>query len=229
MEPIDHFHHMEAEFKQKYPSKLITGMGVFDDNPLRFNIEEATALVGLDVKIDCMVNMWGETVAIFAGTPEPTWADAVGEAKAHYLTPETKGEGIVIANTFAKANEAVNGLHTAFSAVSDKGGDVVLIANAPDGQVIHYLMGNFGKTTSGKLKLQAKVSQKVNHMIIYAEYPDVAGRGYIEASDKVLFVNNWDDALQTLQQFHRAETKVAVLPNAEIQYFLSQIKEKKSR
>jgi len=228
METIEHFHHMEAEFKQKYPSKLITGMGVFDDNPLRLNIEEATALVGLDVKIDCMVNMWGETVAIFAGALIPTYETAVGEAKAHYLTPETRGEGIVIANTFAKANEAVNGLHTAFSVVSDKGGDIVLIANAPDGQVIHYLMGNFGKTTSGKLKLQAKVPQNVNHMIIYAEYPDVTGRGYIEASDKVLFANNWDDTIQALQQFHRAETKVAVLPNAEIQYFLSQIKEKSS-
>jgi nickel-dependent lactate racemase len=227
MATIEHFHRMEAEFKQKYPGKLIAGMGVFDDNPLRLNIEEATALVGLDVKIDCMVNMWGETVAIFAGTPEPTWAAAVAEAKAHYLTAETKGEGIVIANTFAKANEAVNGLHTAFSAVSDKGGDIVLIANAPDGQVIHYLMGNFGKTTSGKLKLQAKIPQKVNHMIIYTEYPDVTGRGYIEASDKVLCVNNWDEAIQALQQFHRAGTKVAVLPNAEIQYFRSQIKEKK--
>ncbi len=227
METIEHFHRIEAEFKQKYPSKLITGMGVFDDNPLRLNIEEATALAGLDVKIDCMVNAWGETVAIFAGTPEPTWAAAVGEAKAHYLTSETKGEGIVITNTFAKANEAIMiGLNTAFSALSDKGGDIVLIANAPDGQVTHYLMGNFGKTTSGKLKLLAKVPQNVNHVIIYSEYPDVAGRGYIEASDKVLFVNNWDDALQALQQFHRAETKVAVLPNAEIQYFLSQIKER---
>jgi len=227
METIEHFHHLEAEFKQKYPSRLITGMGVFDDNPLRFNSEEAAALVGLDVKIDCMVNMWGETVAIFAGALIPTYETAVREAKAHYLTPETKGEGIVIANTFAKANEAVNGLHTAFSAVNDKGGDIVLIANAPDGQVIHYLMGNFGKTTSGKLKLQAKIPQKVNHMIIYTEYPDVTGRGYIEESDKVLFVNNWDEAIQALQQFHRAGTKVAVLPSAEIQYFRSQIKEKR--
>jgi len=41
-----------------------------------------------------------------------------------------------------------------------------------------------------------------------------------------LFVSNWDDALQALQQFHRAETKVAVLPDGEIQYFLSQIEER---
>jgi nickel-dependent lactate racemase len=228
METIEHFHRLEAEFKQKYPSKLIAGMGVFDDNPLRLNIEEATALAGLDVKIDCMVNAWGETVAIFAGTPKPTSAAAVGEAKAHYLTPETKGEGIVIANTFAKANEAIMvGLNTAFSAMGDNGGDIVLIANAPGGQVTHYLMGDFGKTTSGKLKLLAKVPGNVNHVIIYTEYPDIAGRGNIGRSDKVLFLHNWGDVLRALQQFHQAETKVAVLANAEIQYFLSQVKGKR--
>ena len=227
VETIEHFHRLEAEFKQKYPGKLISGMGVFDDNPLRLDIEEATALAGLDVKIDCLVNTWGETVAIFAGAPKPTWAAAVSEAKAHYLTLETKGEGIVIANTFVKANEAILvGLNTAFSAVGDNGGDIVLIANAPGGQVTHYLMSDFGKTTSGKLKLLAKVPQNVNHVIIYTEYPDIAGRGNIEESDKVLFVNNWDDALQVLQQFHSVETKVAVLANAEIQYFRSQLKEK---
>jgi hypothetical protein len=228
VETIEHFHRLEAEVKQKYPGKLISGMGVFDDNPLRRDIEEATALAGLDVKIDCMVNAWGETVAIFAGAPKPTWAAAVNEAKAHYLTPETKGEGIVIANTFAKANEAILvGLNTAFSAMGDKGGDIVLIASAPGGQVTHYLMGDFGKTTGGKLKLLAKVPRNVNHVIIYTEYPDIAGRGNIERSDKVLFLHNWGDILRALQQFHQAETKVAVLANAEIQYFLSQVKGKR--
>ncbi len=225
VETIEHFHRLEAEFKQKYSAKLISGMGVFDDNPLRRDIEEATALAGLDVKIDCLVNNWGETVAIFAGAPKPTWAAAVSEAKAHYLTPETEGEGVIIANTFAKANEAILvGLNTAFSAVGDNGADVVLIANAPGGQVTHYLLGDFGKTTSGKLKSLAKVPGNVNHVIIYTEYPDIAGRGNIEKSDKVLFIHSWDEVLQALQQFHRAENKVAVLPNAEIQYFLSQIK-----
>jgi len=228
VETIEHFHRLEAEFKQKDPGKPISGMGVFDDNPLRLDIEEATALAGLDVKIDCLVNTWGETVAIFAGAPKPTWAAAVSEAKAHYLTPEAKGEGIVIANTFAKANEAILvGLNTAFSAVGDNGEDIVLIANAPGGQVTHYLLGDFGKTTGGKLKSLARVPKNVNHVIIYTEYPDIAGRGNIEESDKVLFVHSWDDALQALQQFHRAGTKVAVLPNAEIQYFLSQVEERK--
>ena len=219
METIEHYHRKEDEFKQRYPDKQVTGMGVFDDNPLRLNIKEAAALTGLDVKVDCLVNMWGETVAIFAGALEPTYEVAVREAKAHYLTPETKEEAIVIANTFAKANEGIMiGLNTAFKALGDKGGDVVLIANAPDGQVTHYLLGTFGRMTRGNMELEAKIPQNVNHVIVYTEYPDIAGRVYIEKSDKVLFMDNWDNVLKTLQEFHGTGTKVAVYPDAEIQY-----------
>jgi len=219
VEAIEHFHRVKAEFKKKDPGKQISGMGVFDDNPLRLNVEEAVALVGLDVKIDCLINMWGETVAIFAGAPKPAYEAAIGEAKAHYLTPKAKGESIVIVNTFTKANEAIMlGLDAAFGAIGAEGGDVVLIANAPDGQVVHYLMGPFGKTIGGKLQLRARIPRRVNHVIFYTEYPEAAGRGYFEESDKVLFMDSWDDVVQALQGFHGASAEVAVFPNAEIQY-----------
>ncbi len=222
METIEHFHRKEFELREKYPDKQLTGMGVFDENPLRLNVEEAAALVGLDVKIDCLVNMWGETVAIFAGALKPAHKAAVSAAKAHYLTPKAGTEGIVIANTYAKANESIMiGLNTAFRAASPEGSDVVLIANAPDGQVTHYLLGTFGKTTRGNIALVAKVPQNVNHVIIYSEYPDIAGRAYIEKSDKVLFMDDWGDVLKALEKFHPAETRVAVLPSAEIQYCVS--------
>ena len=219
MDTLEHFHRMESEFKEKYPGKLITGMGVFDENPLRLNVEEAAALTGLDVKIDCIINMWGETVAIFAGALKPAYNAAVDKAKAHYLTPKTKDEPIVIVNTFAKANEGIMfGLaNPCFSAVSDKPRDFVIIANAPDGQVTHYLVGILGKTIGGRLKLRVEIPQYVNRVIVYTEYPDVASRGYIEQSDKVLFVNNWADVIALLQQFHGTEAKVAVYPNADIQ------------
>jgi len=205
----------EANHKN-YP---YTKMGSFDDNPMRFDIEEAATLAGLDVKIDAIVNMWGETVAIFAGALKPAFEAAVREAKTHYLTPKVKEEDIVISNTFAKANEGVMiGLDTPLSVMSPKNKDIVLIVNAPDGQVTHYLMGVFGKTTTVNLKLQMQLPQYINHLIIYSEYPDVAGRAYIEESDKILCMNNWDDVLQALQGFHGANAKVAIYPNAEIQY-----------
>ena len=218
-ETIEYNHRAAIKDIIEHLDKPIAGMGLFDNNPMRFDIEEAATLAGLDVLINCIVNMRGETVAIFAGALVPTYAATIDEAKSHYRTPKAKGENIVIANTFAKANEAIMvGLNNAFRAIRPDGGDVVLMADAPDGQVTHYLMGPFGKTTAGTLRSLARVPRYVNHVIIYSEYPDVAGRSYIEESDKVLFMNNWDAVLGALQEFNGAEAKVAVYPNADIQW-----------
>lgn len=213
------FHLVPAKARREKWAKSASGMGVFDNNPARQDADEAAGLAGLDVKIDCLVNMWGETTAIFAGALGPAYAAAIDQARAHYRTPRTKDENIVISNTFAKANEAILiGLDTAFNALNGRSGEAVLIANAPDGQVTHYLMGTFGKTSAGALRLQVRVPQHVNHVIIYSEYPDLTGRGYVEESDKVLFMNDWSQVVRTLREFHGDKAKVAVYPNAEIQY-----------
>jgi nickel-dependent lactate racemase len=218
-EAIKHNHKAAVKDMMEHVDNQIIGMGIFDHNFMRFDIEEAATLAGLDVLINCIVNMRGETVSIFAGSLEPAYAAAVSEAKSHYRTPEAKGEGIVIANTFAKANEAIAvGLGTAFRTIGPQGGDVILIANAPDGQVTHYLMGPFGRKTAGEMGFQAMVPPYVNRVCIFSEYPDVTGRDYIEESDRVLFVNKWDDVLEIFKSSAGADTKVAVYPSADIQY-----------
>jgi nickel-dependent lactate racemase len=198
--------------------KPVTGMGLFDDNPMRVDIEEAAVLAGLDVVINCIVNTWGETVAVFAGALVPTYAAAVNEARTHYRTPNMEGKNIVITNSFSKPNEAFLGLNIAYRAVSREGGDVVLIANAPEGQVTHYLLGTFGLTEGGPLRQPPRIPPFLGRLIVYTEYPDVAGRGWIPQGDNVLFLHNWDDVLQGLQESHGADTRVAVYPNADIQY-----------
>lgn len=196
----------------------VSGMGVLDANPRRRDIDEVAEIVGLDMKIDALVNTWGETVDLFAGKPRPAYAVALEAAKAHYLTPAARDKDIVIANSFAKANEAFSGLLIAFPSVARRGGDVVLISNAPEGQATHYLMGPFGNTVGGRLQLRMKVPQNVNHLIIYNEYPELAGRRYLEDTDKVVMLDNWDDVLSLLEEAHGSRAKVAVYPNADIQY-----------
>lgn len=219
IETAQAFHLVPAKARMEKWAKSAGGMGVFDNNPARQDADEAAALAGLDVKIDCLVNMWGETTAIFAGALGPAYAAAIDQAKSHYRTPRTEDEDIVIANTFAKANEGVMiGLDTAASALNGRGGDVVVIANAPDGQVTHYLMGPFGQASAGALRLLVRIPRHVNHAIVYSEYPDLAGQGYVEKSDKVLFMNEWSQVVQALREFHGDKAKVAVYPNAEIQY-----------
>jgi nickel-dependent lactate racemase len=217
-ETIEHNHRPGFKEAREPREKPIAGMALIDNNPQHFDMEEAANLAGLDVLINPIVNMWGESVAVFAGAREPTHAAAVKEAKTHYLTPRVKGKDIVIANTFAKANEAVIGITITYPVVNPEGGDVVLIANAPDGQVTHYLSSSFGTLTKGKLPLPPNIPQYFNHLIVYTEYPDVASRTWYEETDKLIFLHRWDDVLQLLQESHGADTKVAVYPNAEIQY-----------
>ncbi len=216
-ETIDWNHMMAYKSSLEHRDKPITGFGIFDNNPLHFDIDEAANLVGLDVLINCIVNTWGDTVAMFAGAMEPAHAAAVQEAKTHYLTPRVDGKDIVIANTFAKVNETSLGLDIAYPAVNSGGGDVVLIANAPEGQVTHYLLGPFGKTSWAKQHRRSGVPQHVNHLIVYNEYPH-PGSSWFDEDDRILYLDRWDDVLQTLQESHGADAKVAVYPSAEIQY-----------
>ena len=216
-ETTQYNHKMFFKTLQKQGPTVI-GMGIFDPNPARIDIEEAATLAGLDVLINGMVNMWGETVAIFAGALKPTYAAAVQAAKTHYLTPKVNGKDIVIANTFAKANEAWIGLSVAYTGLKAEGGDVVIIGNNPEGQVTHYLLGPFGETIWGPLRRERKIPQKVNRLIVYTEYADLASRAWFGGPAKAMFLQKWDDVLQVLQEAHGKDAKVVVYPNAEIQY-----------
>lgn len=217
-EAIEHNHRAAIADMTKNRDKPVIGMGLYDSNPMCFDIKEALDMAGLDILINGIVNTWGETVTIFTGEPVTTYVAAVREAKANYLTPPTVDKDIVIANTFTKANEGAIGVAIAYSTLKHSGGDIVLINNCPDGQVVHYLLGNFGSMTTTPLRIPTEIPPFVNHLIIYSEYPDLAGMGYTEESDKVLYMNDWDDVLRTLQESHRDEVKVAVYPSADIQY-----------
>jgi len=216
-ETIEQNHQMFFQTLQdKGPQSMV--MGVYDTNVPRFDIEEAADLVGLDILINCLVNMWGETVAVYAGALRPTYDEAVKAAKKHYLTPKLTGKDIVIANAFAKANEAWISLPITYPALKPEGGDIVIIANHPEGQVTHYLLGPFGETIWGPLRRERKLPPQVNRLIVYTEYPDLSSRCWFGGKTKALFLHRWDDVLKLLQDKSDKGAAVAVYPNAEIQY-----------
>ncbi|HEY51161.1 MAG TPA: DUF2088 domain-containing protein [Dehalococcoidia bacterium] len=216
-ETIEYNHKM---FRQAQLAKgpQYTGHGVYEGNLGRLDIEEAGDLAGLDVLINCIVNMWGETVAIYAGALKPAYEEAVKEAKQHYLTPKLAGKDIAIANAFAKANEAWIGMSITFPALKSEGGDIVVIANHPEGQVTHYLLGPFGETIWGPLRKERKLPAQVNRVIVYSEYPDLHSCCWFGGRDRVTYLHRWDDVLKVLQERNGDGAAVAVYPNAEIQY-----------
>jgi hypothetical protein len=80
------------------------------------------------------------------------------------------------------------------------------------------LVGPWGRHTGGRIAWSVKLPPHVNRLIYFSEYADVACKGYFGESNKVLPLSKWDDVLQTLESSYGASAKVAVYPNADIQY-----------
>jgi hypothetical protein len=80
------------------------------------------------------------------------------------------------------------------------------------------MMGPFGNEIGGKLQLKMNIPENVKTLIIFSEYPDLAIRNYIEDADKVIMMHDWVDVLKLLKTSHGPGTRVAVYPNADIQY-----------
>lgn len=194
------------------------GTGHFDENLMRLDIEEAAELAGLDFIANAILNSNGETAGLCAGALKPAYAEAIKVAKEHYRTTRSRDNDIVISNAFIKANEAFIGLNIANSATSRQGGIQVLIANAPEGMVTHYLMGPFGANSFGPLHNPSRIPGFVKQLIIFSEYPDLASIGWYENREKIILARKWTDVLDILEKEYPESAKVAVFPNSEIQY-----------
>jgi len=188
---------------------------MYRGNPLRPLVDEAATMVGLNIKIDTIFNMWGEITHIFNGKPQTTFAVGVAVAEKHYLSPRALEKAIVIANTYAKASEPHSGITTAIPSVSRNGGDLVLICNAPEGQVVHFLFGAFGR-----MGRKFQLPNHINRLIIFSEYPYANLSSAFAPIEKVTQVSKWDKVLEILNNadYRRRNVPVAVYPNAEIQY-----------
>ena len=194
------------------------GVGIFDENPVRLDIEEAATLAGLDFIINVLYNKWGETARVFTGALKPAYAAGITESKKHYFTPQVQDRDIVIANAFVKANEASSCLNVAYTAIGQKGGDVVLVVNEPAGQIVHYMFGSFGCESCGPEYKMRVLPSRVDRLIVYSEYPDIANRSMFPISEKVIFLDKWSEVLKILEADYPSAANVAVYPYAEMQY-----------
>jgi lactate racemase len=207
------FHLFAMEYRQK--SGLPAARGNIENNPLRMNMDEAAKLVGLDFKIDVLTNGYGETAAIYAGTPEKAFEAAVKEARTHYLSNRAENQDIVIVNAFSKVGELETALEPAIPALKKEGGEVVLVGNSPGGHVAHYLFGAWG-ISKRPGQMEHGLPPNVKHLYILNEYPDLSIRGHFGSPEKVSLMSAWEDVLASLRKLHTGRTKVAVYPSADI-------------
>jgi lactate racemase len=196
-----------------------TGMGNYQHNAQRLDIEEACRLSGLDIKIDVIVNEHRDTIALFAGEPGSQYYEGVKLALPHYWSPLPDKPDIVVVNCNAKANETLIGSVVAQSLLPSSGGTVVMVSDNPIGEVCHYLRRKFGNHLAGRLWREPALSKKVNSFILLSPYKDKAAEGWLAPDGAITWVNTWEQVLAVLNDEYPGKARVAVVPDGTIQYF----------
>ncbi|MEM4311186.1 MAG: lactate racemase domain-containing protein [Nitrososphaerales archaeon] len=207
--------HGEVEGRKEGKGNPNTGWGKVKNNDMRKDMDEFTKIVGLDIKIDVLVNGKGDTTKIFAGNFVDEFEEGVKNGREHYSTENLPDKvDVIIANIYAKANEAILGLIN-WKHKLDQKGVMVLIANAPEGQITHYMVGTFGKRFGAPLKGEP-ITPFFNRLIVLSKYKILDPWLPIALPEKIMWIKNWKEVLEEIKNIHK-NPRIAIIPNADIQ------------
>ncbi|MBM4341382.1 MAG: DUF2088 domain-containing protein [Deltaproteobacteria bacterium] len=195
------------------------GLGKVDGNIPRLDIEEATRMTGLDIKIDAILNLRGEITGLFVGDPILEHHEGMKLAKEAYSTVPARDMDVAVVNAYSKANECVIAPHIGIPSLKEEGGDLVVIANEPAGQVVHYLFGEFGRCGEGGMKLPQSMPTKVKRLIVLSPFKDHVGACFFGKVDCLLWAKTWEEVMDLLKAEWGDRARVAVYPDGTVQYF----------
>ena len=85
-------------------------LGNIEGSVIRQDLEEAVAMVGLDFKVDLLINQRREVVQVFAGQFVEQHRAGVATAQKLYATPMAGDCDVVVTNTYPIENQAVKGI-----------------------------------------------------------------------------------------------------------------------
>ena len=200
----------------------VDGLGRFEENVMREEMEEVCKMAGMDMVIDALVNARCDTVDLVVGHPIKAHYEGVDRAKEIYATEEMPGADVVVANANFKASEAA--IAALFGMKTLKaGGDLVVATHTPMGQITHYLIGGFGKFIGGKLWSADRGSmlKDVGRLILYTPYRSKADEDWFGGFGRPIWAKTWQEVSELLAQNNHSGTKVNVFTDATIQYFRS--------
>jgi nickel-dependent lactate racemase len=214
MESMAHNHGDVCAFANSQLRHSSVGWGKVEGNIMRLDIEEAARAASLDIKLDVLFNGYGDTTDVFVGDFVAEHRAAVELGRKIYATDTVENADIVIANTYAKVNEAANAVISTVSKVK-KDGTLVVVANAPDGQVTHYLFGKFGRKSGGPLYPPSFPA--FSRIIVFSPYQIADPLLPIAEQDLVIWRKKWSEVIEMLKAAHPGHPTVAVYPHADIQ------------
>jgi nickel-dependent lactate racemase len=177
-------------------------------------------MAGLDVKVDAILNLKREITALFVGDPIEEHKMGVKLAREHYATDLVNDADIVVANCYSKVNEMIVAPWVASPLLSQKGGDMVLIAVTPEGQVTHYFVRSFGKNFGGRgWERRVGLPANTKRLTVMTPYSDKVGGDWVAPYNRINWARTWSEVMQELKNEYGHKAMVAVIPDATIQYF----------
>ncbi|OPY65543.1 MAG: hypothetical protein A4E57_03134 [Syntrophorhabdaceae bacterium PtaU1.Bin034] len=197
------------------------GLGRIEGNVVRLDIEEAARMAGLDVKIDAVLNLRGEITDLFVGDPILEHKAGVVLAKEIYATDPVNNMDIVVVNAYTKSSECVIAPYIGAASLKEEGGDLVIIANEPAGQVVHYLFGEFGRRKDGEEPPAPPLSSRVSRCILLSPIKDIVGVSCFKGLPSIIWCKTWNEVLALLTKKWFDKANVAVYPDATMQYIPS--------
>jgi len=218
---IDSIAYNHGTLVQEHPGCV--GVGKIERNIPRLDIEEAARMARLDMKIDVLLNLRGEITGLFVGDPILEHQEGMRLAREVYSTTPAKNMDIVVVNAYSKPNECAIAPFIGIPSLKEEGGDLVVIANEPAGQVVHYLFGEFGRCGEGRLELPQPLPTKVKRFIVLSHFKDHVGACFFGQIPSILWVKRWEEVLDLLRSWWGNKANVAIYPDGTIQYFQSSI------
>ncbi len=218
IETINQFHN------QLYRDRARTGLGNFTNNIMRAECDAAGDAVGLNFKVDCLVNRRGEITNLYAGPFRATHNAGAEEGKIHYGIPHSSGYDIAVCNAYAKANESAIALLFALTLLKPKTGVGVLVCDAPEGQVPHYVMRAWGSDYGGRHytpRPKGFVLNLMKKLIVLAPHPDRTSLDLISHIDDAVIVKTWPEVLPHIEKEFPASAKVAVVQDGTMMHMLA--------
>ncbi|TFH34295.1 MAG: DUF2088 domain-containing protein, partial [Dehalococcoidia bacterium] len=119
------------------------GIGQYDQNILKADMNDAARMAGLDVKIDCIYNFRRQVTHLFVGDVVEEHLAGIAVAKEYWASVQVEDCDIVVANCFSKANEMQLATPVSAPLLKPSGGEMVLVCVTPEGQINHYLGRSF--------------------------------------------------------------------------------------
>jgi lactate racemase len=211
METIKHNHGDVGGFGPGLTPCKTTGYLSNDDNRMRLDMEETAKIAGLDYKIDTVLNMNREPLELYSGNFVQTQRVASkGVMKWHRI--ENPLSDIAIAGSYMRENEPYLSLWPLYNSVKEDG-TIVMINDDPNGDINHWLFNRHGKEVGACLWNPARRRiLRGKRLIIFGNYPLKSFLWRYNPED-VIWIRNWEEVIEELQNYHPADSKVTVIPD----------------